>query len=57
MDGWEDIVTRVLIGDALIFTGKDYVTNSKYSVNYNQIIIVASTIRTVLVEVEVEEEN
>jgi len=41
-----------LVGDALIFTGKDYITNAKYSVNGNQMILVTPTLRVVLEEVE-----
>ena len=41
-----------VVGDALIFTGKDYVTNSKYTINGNQMVLVTPTIRCVLEEVE-----
>ena len=41
-----------VIDDALIFSGKDYVTNSKYIINGNQMVIVTPTIRCVLEEVE-----
>ena len=41
-----------VVGDALIFTGKDYVTNSKYSINGNQMVLVTQTFRCVLEEVE-----
>lgn len=41
-----------VVGDALIFTGKDYVTNSKYSINSNQMILATPTMRVVLEEVE-----
>jgi hypothetical protein len=36
----------------LIFTGKDYVTNSKYNVSEKQLILVTPTARVVLEEVE-----
>lgn len=42
-----------IVGDALIFTGKDYVTNAKYTINGNQMIFITPTIRVVLEEVEV----
>jgi outer membrane lipoprotein SlyB len=41
-----------VVGDALIFTGKDYVTNSKYSINGKQMVLVTQTFRCVLEEVE-----
>lgn len=40
-----------IVGDALIFTGNDYVTNTKYSINGNQLILVSPTLRVVLQEV------
>lgn len=44
--------TYSVVGDALIFTGKGYVTNTKYSVNGKQLILVAPTMRVVLEEIE-----
>ncbi len=44
--------TYSIVGDALIFSGKDYVTNSKYSLDDNQLIVVAPTFQAVLEEVE-----
>ena len=44
--------TYTIVGDALIFSGKDYVTNSKYSLDGNQLIVVAPTFQAVLEEVE-----
>jgi len=41
-----------VVGDALIFTGKDYVTNSKYTINGKQMVLVTQTFRCVLEEVE-----
>ena len=41
-----------ILSDALIFTGKDYVTNTKYVVNNKQMILVSPTMRVVLEEVE-----
>lgn len=41
-----------IVGDALIFTGKGYVTNSKYSISDKQMILVTPTIRVVLEEIE-----
>lgn len=41
-----------VVDDALIFSGKDYVTNSKYTINGNQMVLVTPTIRCVLEEVE-----
>ena len=44
--------TYTVLNDALIFSGKDYVTNTKYSINGNQMILVAPDLRVVLEEVE-----
>ena len=44
--------TYSIVSDALIFTGKDYVTNSKYNVSGKQLILVTPTARVVLEEVE-----
>ena len=41
-----------VVDDALIFTGKDYVTNSKFAINGNQMVLVTQTFRCVLEEVE-----
>jgi hypothetical protein len=42
----------VLVGDVLVFTGDDYVTNTKYSIANKQLVLVAPTIRVVLEEIE-----
>ena len=44
--------TYTVLNDALIFSGKDYVTNTKYTINGNQMILVAPDLRVVLEEVE-----
>jgi len=44
--------TYTVIDDVLIFSGKDYVTNSKYTINGNQMVLVTPTIRCVLEEVK-----
>jgi len=44
--------TYSVVSDALILTGKDYVTNAKYSVQGNQMVLVAPDVRVVLEEVE-----
>ena len=41
-----------VVSDALVFTGKDYVTNAQYSITANQMILVTPTMRVVLEEVE-----
>lgn len=41
-----------LVSDVLVFTGKDYVTNTKYTVNNKQMVMVSPTMRVVLEEVE-----
>lgn len=41
-----------VVDDVLVFTGKNYVTNTKFSVSNNQMIIVAPAMRVVLEEVE-----
>jgi len=41
-----------VVGDALVFTGKDYVTNSKYTINGKQMVLVSPDLRVVLEEVE-----
>ncbi|MEH6549334.1 MAG: hypothetical protein V7711_16010 [Pseudomonadales bacterium] len=41
-----------VVGDALVFTGKDYVTNTQYSVSDKQMVVVAPGIRVVLEEIE-----
>ncbi|MDN3641147.1 hypothetical protein QWY87_00430 [Lutimonas halocynthiae] len=40
-----------IVDDVIIFTGKDYVTNAKFSVTDKQMIIVTDTARVVLEEV------
>ena len=39
--------TYTLVGDTLIFQGKDYVTNSEYKINGNQLAVVTTTHRVV----------
>ena len=53
-DGSSESYTEsyTVLDNALIFTGKDYVTNSKYTVNNNQLVLVTDTLRVVLEEVE-----
>lgn len=41
-----------VVSDVLIFTGKDYVTNTKFSVNNKQMVLVSPTMRVVLEEIE-----
>lgn len=41
-----------VVSDALILSGKGYVTNAKYSIQDNQMILVAPNMRVVLEEVE-----
>ena len=41
-----------VVDDALVFTGKDYVTNAKYSINGKQMVLVTPKMRVVLEEVE-----
>jgi len=41
-----------VVSDVLVFTGKDYVTNTKYTVNNKQMILVSPNMRMVLEEVE-----
>jgi hypothetical protein len=42
----------IVVGDALVFTGDDYVTNTKYSIANKQLVLVAPTMRVVLEEIE-----
>ena len=44
--------TYSVVSDVLVFTGKDYVTNTKYAVNNKQMVMVSPTMRVVLEEVE-----
>jgi hypothetical protein len=44
--------TYSVVLDVLVFTGKDYVTNTKYTVNNKQMVMVSPTMRVVLEEVE-----
>ena len=44
--------TYTIVGDALIFSGKDYVTNTKYSLDGNRLVVVSPTFQAVLEEVE-----
>ena len=41
-----------VIDDVLILSGDGYVTNTKYSINNNQMVIVAPNMRVVLEEIE-----
>ena len=43
--------TYTLVDDAIIFTGKEYVTNAKYKINGKQLILVSPKMRVVLEEV------
>ncbi len=44
--------TYTVVGDALIFSGKDYVTNTKYSLEGNRLIVVSPDFQAVLEEVK-----
>lgn len=44
--------TYTVVGDALIFSGKDYVTSTKYSLDENRLVVVSPTFQAVLEEVE-----
>lgn len=44
--------TYTLVGDALIFTGKDYVTNAEFKINGDQMIVVTPDQRVVLEEIK-----
>jgi hypothetical protein len=44
--------TYSVVADALVLTGKDYVTNAKFSIQEKQMILVAPNMRVVLEEVE-----
>jgi hypothetical protein len=44
--------TYTIVDDALVLTGKGYVTNAKFSVNGKQMVLVTPTMRVVLEEVE-----
>ena len=41
-----------VVSDVLVFTGKDYVTNAKYVINNNQMVLATPSMRVVLEEVE-----
>jgi hypothetical protein len=41
-----------IVDDALVLSGKDYVTNAKYSINNKQMVLVTPKMRVVLEEVE-----
>lgn len=44
--------TYTMVGDALIFSGKDYITNTKYSLDGNRLVVVSPTFQAVLEEVD-----
>lgn len=44
--------TYTMLGDALIFTGKDYVINSEFKINGNQMIVITPDHRVVLEEIK-----
>ena len=46
------VETYDVVGDVLVFTGKDYVTNARYSVRNKQMVIVSPEMRVVLEELE-----
>ena len=46
------VETYTVVGDVLVFSGKDYVTNSRYSVQNKQMVVVAPGMRVVLEELE-----
>ena len=46
------VETYDVVGDVLVFTGKDYVTNARYSVRNKQMVIDAPEMRVVLEELE-----
>ena len=46
------VETYNVVGDALVFSGKDYVTNARYSVQNKQMVIVSPEMRVVLEELE-----
>jgi hypothetical protein len=54
MDGTTEIYTETysVVADALVLTGKDYVTNAKFGVQGKQMILVAPNMRIVLEEIE-----
>jgi len=41
-----------VVGDALVLSGEGYVTNTKYSINNKQMILITPNMRVVLEEVE-----
>lgn len=43
-----------IVDDVLVFSGKDYVNSTKYSINNKQMVIVTPTMRTILEEIEEE---
>ena len=44
--------TYTVVGDALVFRGKDYVTSTRFNVANNQMVVVGPTMRVVLEEVQ-----
>jgi len=46
------VETYTVVGDVLVFSGKDYVTNSRYSIQNKQMVVVAPGMRVVLEELE-----
>lgn len=53
-DGSTETYTEsyTLVGDALIFKGKDYVVNSEFKINGDQMVVVTPTHRVVLQEIK-----
>lgn len=46
------VETYNVVGDALVFSGKDYVTNARFSVQNKQMVIASPEMRVVLEELE-----
>ena len=46
------VESYTIVDDALVLSGKDYVTNAKYSINGKQMVLVTPKMRVVLEEVE-----
>ena len=53
-DGSTETYTEsyTLVGDALIFKGKDYVVNSEFKINGDQMVVITPTHRVVLQEIK-----
>ena len=46
------VESYTVVDDALVLSGKDYVTNAKYSINGKQMVLVTPKMRVVLEEIE-----